>query len=163
MFGAGDTPELDAAHDHWRRQDLLHADALFRLLAEQLLHQSARFVSAHAWRNRPQFSSHDLDDQGGQASCYEGQLQSQHFIQDDPQRPYVCFGAIRLAVAYLGSQVAGRSDHGHGFGGGVVQHLSDAEISKFYGATFGQEDVLSLQVAMQYVLGMDMLQCKARL
>lgn len=89
-------------------------------------------------------------DELGDGGRLEGAEPVEHLVEDDSQRPDVCFGAVDLSPEDFGRHVDGRPKHGFGHVG-LLQAFAEPEISELDDALV-EEDVVGFEVAVHDVV-----------
>lgn len=84
----------------------------------------------------------------------EGRLAIRHFNGRDGQRPYVRLEVVPSLLDYLGCHPEGRPDKSVALGFDISQLRSDTKVCKLYLSRLGQEDICSLDIAMDFAFGM---------
>lgn len=90
-------------------------------------------------------------------------MQSAHFIENAAQHPHVRLIVIALPHADFRRKVVRSAERGFGKVVGALQHFGDAEVTQLHLVQFGQEDVLTLQISVQYFLSVDVPQSETQL
>mmetsp|Transcript_85325 Transcript_85325/g.275354 ORF Transcript_85325/g.275354 Transcript_85325/m.275354 type:complete len:418 (-) Transcript_85325:326-1579(-) len=92
----------------------------------------------------------DLQHQRRDVVGHKGLLQGQQLVKNNADGPDVRLAPVREVLANLGRQVVRSSDHRLGRAVGGLQDFGDAEVSQLDGPCRCQEDVLALDVSVQY-------------
>ena len=90
-------------------------------------------------------------------SCAPRLLQRTHLVEDAAQRPHVALVGVGLVLADLGRHVVRCADHSARCRHRALHNLRDPKVAQLH-EVFGDEDVLRLEVAVQDLLGVDVVQ-----
>mmetsp|Transcript_31718 Transcript_31718/g.89123 ORF Transcript_31718/g.89123 Transcript_31718/m.89123 type:complete len:327 (-) Transcript_31718:2-982(-) len=118
------------------------------------LPQLLRVVGRHLRHGTPC----DLLHKGLDVLCIERHPQGCHLVDHTPQRPDVRAERIGLLLADLGAQVVGCADGRASKGSSVLEHLGDAKVAHSKPVRRGQEQILGLEVPVQYMFVVHVLE-----
>ena len=90
-------------------------------------------------------------------------IKSAQFVQDDTQGPNITLRRLWLTATRLWRHVVRRSDDRHSCRGRRLKNLTDTEVANLDRVTASQEDILSLDVAVDDLTPVNVLQSHANL
>mmetsp|Transcript_113711 Transcript_113711/g.321564 ORF Transcript_113711/g.321564 Transcript_113711/m.321564 type:complete len:243 (-) Transcript_113711:269-997(-) len=159
----GRRDEVDAARFGPLRHDSLGEErvrvwALRRFLAQQAQRQLPRLAAMQIRVQGFRVPGDDLHRQRRQAPGLEGQLHRQHLVKYNTDRPNICLGVVRIAVADLRRHMARRTDNGVRHSLAMPEGPSNAEVAKLHKPIARQENILTLDVAVDNELRVNVLQ-----
>ena len=148
--------------NNWVAQDRVDIWTLLWVYIKHAL-QQIRYVFAKMAGHVVVLSHDDLPGELMETLGVEGRLERAHLVEQDAEGPDVGLEAVGLGLDDLGRQVVGRADHRLRLRLRLAQHARNTEVAQLYHVVLRQEDVLRLQVPVQYLSIVNVLQRQADL